>query len=77
MKSLVSVQEHTLTKCAFIPILSYPATEKDSIFTTMVNFQDVLKQKQLDSGPLLSDEGVYRIAKDIQLCEPDKVSNIT
>ena len=26
MKSLVSVQEHTLTKCAFIPILSYPAT---------------------------------------------------
>ena len=42
----------------------------------MVNFQDVLKQKQLDSGPLLSDEGVYRIAKEIQLLEPDKFSNI-
>ena len=40
MKSLVSVQEHTLTRCAFTPILPYPATEEDSIFTTMVNFQE-------------------------------------
>ena len=32
----------------------------------MINFQDVLKQKGLANGPLWSDEGVYRLAKEIQ-----------
>ena len=29
----------------------------------MVNFQDVLLQKGLESGPLWCDEGMYHIAK--------------
>ena len=76
MKSLLTVNGHSITKCAFTSILPHPATEGDTIFTTMINFQDVLKQKQLNSGPLWSDNGVYRIAKEIQLCQPDKFSNI-
>ena len=42
----------------------------------MINFQDVLLQKGLQYGPLWSDEGVYRIAKDLQLLNPDKFNNI-
>ena len=76
MRSLTNSPQHLLTKCAFTPILPHPATDEDTIFTTMVNFQDVLEQKQLSNGPLWSDEGVYRIAKEIQLRQPDKFSNI-
>ena len=33
----------------------------------MINYQDVLKQKERENGPLWSDEGVYHIAKEMQL----------
>ena len=38
--------------------------------------QNVLLQKGLESGPLWCDEGVYRIAKELQLLNPDKFANI-
>ena len=65
-----------LTSFAFTPIIPYPATEYDTIFTCMKNFQDVLQQRDLDYGPLWSDEGVYWIAKEIQLLNPTLFSNI-
>ena len=42
----------------------------------MINFQDVLLQKGLESGPLWCDKGVYCIAKELQLLNPDKFRNI-
>ena len=42
----------------------------------MNNFQDALKQKGDTYGALWADEGVYRIAKEIQLVKPDEFSNI-
>ena len=59
-----------------MPILPYPATEYDAIFTTIVNFLAVLKQKEPENDPLWSDEGVYHTAKEIQLWYPQKISNI-
>ena len=76
MKSLLTLKHHNVTKCAFTPIIPHPATGRDTIYTTMINFQDILKQKSLDYGPLWSDEGVYRIAKEIQLLQPGKFDNI-
>ena len=76
MKSLLISDQHPITACAYTPILPYPATQFDTIFTTMINFQDVLSQKGQEYGPLWSDEGVYRIAKEIQLRHPDKFDNI-
>ena len=76
VKRLLVSSTRFITKCAFTPILPYPATEYDVIFTTMVNFQDVLKQKECQSGPLWSDEEVYHIAKEIQLLYSQKFSNI-
>ena len=60
----------------FTPILPYPATTYDAILTTMVNFQDALKQKGDAYGGLWADEGVYSIAKEIQLMKPDQFDNI-
>ena len=66
---------HPTTKI-LTPILPYPATTFDAIFTTMINFQDVPKQKGDACGGLWADEGVYRIAKEIQLMKPGQFNNI-
>ena len=76
VKNLIDSSTHPITKCAFTPILPYAATEYDTIFTTMVNFQDVRKQKESEISLLWSDEGVYQTAKEIQLWHPWKFSNI-
>ena len=66
-KSLPDSSKHSITTCAFAPILPYPATKYDAIFTTMINFQDVLKQKNYGNDPLCSHERVYHNAKEIPL----------
>ena len=42
----------------------------------MRNLQDVLLQRDLEYGPLWCDEGVYQIAKELQLLNPSLFSNI-
>ena len=64
------------TTVVHTPILPYPATMYDAILTTMINFQDALKQKGDNYGGLWADEGVYHIAKEIQLLKPEQFNNI-
>ena len=52
------------------------STERDSIFTPMVNFQDVLKQQGQNYGSLWCDEGVYLLAKEIQSLQTEIFSNL-
>ena len=75
MNSLLFKGIHFLTKICFTPIIPYPATDYDTIFTCMRNFQDVLDQKSQKYGVLWCDEGVYRIAKELQL-HPETFANI-
>lgn len=42
----------------------------------MKNFQDILKKRELPYVPLRSDQGMYRIAKEIQLLKLDRFDNI-
>ena len=76
MSALQDPLKFDVTKKSFVPILPYVATEMDTIFIRMINFQDVLKQKNVMSGALWSDEGVYAIAKEIQMLKPDQFGNI-
>ena len=76
VKNLIDSSTHSVTKYVFTPILTYPATNYDAIFMTMINFQDVLKQKERENGPLWSNEGLKDTAKEIQLWYPQKFSNI-
>ena len=48
LSSLVEV----MTSFAFTPVVPYLATEFDTIFTCMKNFQDVVQQRNLEYGPL-------------------------
>ena len=65
-----------ITTIAFTPIIPHPATDYDTIYTVMKNFQDVLSQKHHQYGPLWCDEGVYRLPKELQLLNPVLFSNI-
>ena len=47
VNSLLNDTTVTPTNIAFTPILPYPASDYDSIYTTMTNFQDVLRQKKI------------------------------
>lgn len=73
--AVVNCNFHSTTT-VLTPILPYPATTYDAILTTMINFQDALKQKGDTYGGLWADEGVYCIAKEIQLLKPDQFDNI-
>ena len=42
----------------------------------MCNFQDVLLQKSQSYGPLWWDEGVCRLAEELQLLDPARFGNI-
>ena len=64
------------TRVGFTPIIPFPATEYNTIFTYMKNYQDVLEQKRVPTGALWCDEGVYRIAKELQLMHPNEFRNI-
>ena len=72
LKSLLAVNKHTVSSIAFTPIIPHSATSYGTIFTAVINFQDILKQTGLANGLLWSDERVYRLAKKIQLLQPDR-----
>ena len=76
VNSLLNDTTVTPTNIAFTPILPYLATDYDSIYTTMINFLDVLRQKEQSSGALWFDEGVYRVAKELQLLNSHMFDNI-
>ena len=42
----------------------------------MINFQDILKQRDFPYGPLWCDQSAYKIAKEIQSLQPDEFDNI-
>ena len=69
-------KEINCTRTAFIPILPHPATSYDSIFTSMLNFQYIMKQTENLSDALWCDEGVYHIARVIQLLSNNSFDNI-
>ena len=77
VNSLFADPFDAITRFAFTPVIPHPATEYDTIFTAMRNFQDVLMQKNQEYGPLWCDEGVYRIAKELQLLNPSLFDNIS
>lgn len=60
----------------FLPILPHPVTEYSTVYTAMSNFNEVLSQLRQVSLPVFCDEGVYRIAKHIELLRPNEFTNL-
>ena len=76
VNGLLLNDKSSTTSVGFTPIIPHPATEYETIFTCIKNYQDVLKHKNISAGALSCDEGVYRIAKELQLMHPNEFENI-
>ncbi len=74
--SLVSDENLPQQRVGFLPVLPYPATEYSTIYTSLTLFEDVLFQLKQNNIAVTCDEGVYKIAKEIQLQHPHKFNNI-
>ena len=52
---------------AFLPVLPFPITSYDTVYTQMKNFVAICSKLNQTSLPIYMDEKVYCIAKEIQL----------
>ena len=43
---------------------------------SMVNFQDILIQRDSSNGAIWCDEGIYQLAKEIQLLKPEQFGKL-
>jgi len=72
------LSEHVVKqkRVAFLPVLPYPVTQYDTVYTAMKNFQEVLQYLKQSKLPVTCDEGVYHIAREIQLIRHDEFQDI-
>jgi len=75
--SVVTGEQMPERTVGFLPILPYPVTRHDTVYTALKNFQNVLGQLNQSNLPIYCDEGVYHIAREILLLRPDEFSNLT
>lgn len=76
INSLLSANAVVPTSISFAPILPYPATEFDPIYTCIINFKDVFLQTKLPYVTFWCDEIVYRIDKELQILLSPKFDNL-
>ena len=64
---LPTCKKKKVTTALKTPILPYRVTNRDAVFTAMMNFKDVLRQMNKTCGALWCDEANYVIAREIQM----------
>ena len=74
--SIFVVFSKYVTETSFVLILPHVATSMDTIFTAMLNFLDVLKQKSQPYGALWVGDGVYCISKELQILKPELFASL-
>ena len=55
-----------LKRIGFLPVLPSPVTQYDTVYTSLKNLQNILQQIEQPSLSVTCDEGVYRVAREIQ-----------
>ena len=74
--SVCSPDEISRKRIAFLPILPYPVTQYDIVYTAMKNLQGVLCNIDQLVLPVTCDGRIYDIAREIQRIRTDEFSNI-
>ena len=73
--SVISTDKVPLKRVRFLPVLPYPVTQYDTLYTAMKNLQGILVCLEQHKLPVTCDEGVFHIARTIQLIRPEEFSN--
>ena len=63
-------------RVGFLPVLPYPVTQYDTVYTALKNFHGILQHLDQPKLPVTCDEGVYHIAREIQLIRPEEFQDL-
>lgn len=74
--SILSSETLLCKRVGFLPVLPHPVTRYDVVYTAMKNLQGFLEHLNQSALPVTCDEGVYHIARHIQLLRPGEFKNI-
>ena len=74
--SVISDRKRKIQQVGFLPILPHPVTKDETVYTSLINFKNVLNQLTQSQIAVFCDEGVYHIAREITLQRPDEFSGI-
>ena len=74
--SVITDKDVPIRVVRFLPILPFAVTDYKTVYTAMKNFQNLLGQLKQKRFPITCDEGVYRIARDIQLLHPKEFNDL-
>ena len=74
--ALCSKEDLLVKQVGFLPVIPYPVTKHATVYTALLNFNSILEQLDQNYLPVACDEGVYAIAREIQLVNQEKFKNI-
>ena len=74
--AVLSEKDISKKKVGFLPVLPYPVTQYDTVYTALINFKGILQHLDQPKLPVTCDEGVYHIAREIQLIRPEEFQDI-
>ena len=70
--SVVSDKKRKVQQVGFLPVLPYPATKYETVYTALKNVNNILEQLTQNEMAIFCDEGVYHIAREIILQRPNE-----
>lgn len=74
--ALSSEEDLQQKQVGILPAIPNPVNQYATVYTALLNFNSVLDQLGQNYLPVACDEGVYAIARGVQLSNPDKFTNI-
>lgn len=74
--TVLSEKDISKKRVGFLPVLPYPVTQYDTVYTALKNFNGILQHLEQHKLPVTCDEGVYHIAREIQLIRPEEFQDI-
>ena len=65
-----------LDNLAFLPVLPYPITQYDTVYTKRRSFDAICKKLVQIHIPMFADEKVYAMIREIKFLRPDEFEPI-
>ena len=74
--SFVSIDNKKVQQVGFLPVLPHLVTKYETVYKSVNNFLNILKQLKQNNMAIFCDEGVYHIAREILLKKPEEFKGL-
>ena len=76
VNAIWSSEQIPVSQVSFLPVLPFPVTEYSTVYTELDHLKCLLSTMCQSNLPVTCDEGVYRIAREIQFLRPEEFKNV-